>query len=110
MYHEEKFEYFVVSHLEFTKVVKFVFQRSFVPQIHRFSESMLCFGTGPVPEASQKTTSRWKDHLDSWNGKVQFIDGNNYNFEFCVFTQELTPRKTVRMSGCVSLLSGRKTA
>ena len=97
---------FRLRHPEFPKVVNMNSQEFLVlkreKKFHGFSDSTCCFGTGPVSEASQKTTSRWKDHLDSWNGKVQYIDGNNYNFEFCVFTQQLTPRKTVRMSRCMS--------
>ena len=38
-------------------------------------------------EASQKTTSRWTDHLDSWVEKLQDNDGNNYDFWFHVCPQ-----------------------
>ena len=61
-----------------------------------------------MSEASQKTASRWKDQFDSWIRKIQDVDGNNYDFEFRVFTQELITRKTVRMSRCLFLPAKRR--
>ena len=38
-------------------------------------------------KASQKTTSRWTDHLDSWVEKFHDNDLNNYDFGFHVYPQ-----------------------